>query len=276
MIATSRIQRRYDHRLQAIIKSSGSIEIALEHGIPRSTARGWLRGHVSPPVVSTDVIDQDTASLQLEVLALRRKIKRLTALLRLMFVVFKLSQFSFAKTRVQEAKDKQRLLAAIDRCRKHLPLRTVTRLIGLSRSRYHEWQQENPCGLADRSSCPKTSVQQITPSEIGVIRDMVTSDEYRHVPTAILARLAERLGKVFVSASTWYRLIRLYKWRRPRLRLYPAKPKVGIRAAKTNEIWHVDTTQIKLLDGSRVYIHAIIDNFSRRVLAWNVSDTNGT
>jgi transposase InsO family protein len=102
---------------------------------------------------------------------------------------------------------------------------------------------------------------------------MVTSNEYRHVPSAVLARFAERLGKVFVSASTWYRLIRIHKWRRPRLRLYPAKPKIGIRAAKPNDIWHVDTTQIKLLDGCQVYIHAIIDNFSRRVLAWNVSDT---
>ena len=273
MIATFRIQRRYDHRLQAIIKSSGSIEIALEHGIPRSTARGWLRGHVSPPVVSTDVVDQDTASLQLEVLALRRKVKRLTALLRLMFVVFKLSQFSFAKIRVQEAKDKQRLLAAIDRCREHLPLQTITRLIGLSRSRYHEWRQEYLCGLDNRSSCPRKSAHQITPKEIGVIRDMVTSEEYRHVPTAVLARLAERLGKVFVSASTWYRLIRIHKWRRPRLRVYPAKPKIGIRASKQNEVWHVDMTQIRLIDGSRAYIHAIIDNFSRRVLAWSVSDT---
>jgi len=256
-----------------LVKSAGSIDIGLEHGIPRSTARGWLRRHDSPLVVSTDVVNHDAASLQVEVLALRRKVKRLTALLRLMFVVFKLSQFSFAKTRVQDAKGKQRLLAAIDRCREQLPLQTIIRLIGLSRSRFHEWKQEHLCGLVDRSSCPRKSVHQITPKEIGVIRDMVTSDEYRHVPTAILARLAERLGKVFASASTWYRLIRIYKWRRPRLRLYPAKPKVGIRAVKPNEIWHVDTTQIRLLDGRRVYIHAIIDTFSRRVLAWNVSDT---
>ncbi len=34
IFATSRIQRRYDHRLQAIVRSAGSIEIALEHGIP--------------------------------------------------------------------------------------------------------------------------------------------------------------------------------------------------------------------------------------------------
>ena len=34
---------------------------------------------------------------------------------------------------------------------------------------------------------------------------------------------------------------------------------------------HVDTTVIRLLDGTRVYLYAVIDNFSRRILAWNVS-----
>ena len=43
-----------------------------------------------------------------------------------------------------------------------------------------------------------------------------------------------------------------------------------IRASKSNEIWHVDTTVTRLLDGSRAYLHAIIDNFSRRILSWTV------
>ncbi len=102
---------------------------------------------------------------------------------------------------------------------------------------------------------------------------MVTSDEYRHVPTGTLALLAQRLDKVFASPTTWHRLVRLNKWRRPRLRVHPSKPKVGIRAFASNEIWHVDTTLIRLLDGTRVYVHAVIDNFSRRILAWTVSAT---
>ena len=53
----------------------------------------------------------------------------------------------------------------------------------------------------------------------------------------------------------------------------PIQPKVGIRSSKPNEIWHVDTTLIRLLDGTRAYVHAIIDNFSRRILAWKVSAT---
>jgi transposase InsO family protein len=102
---------------------------------------------------------------------------------------------------------------------------------------------------------------------------MVTSDKYRHVPTGTLARLAQRLGKVFASPTTWYRLVRAHNWRRPRQRIHPAKQKVGIRATRPNEFWHVDTTIIRLLDGSKAYLHAVIDNFSRRVLAWRVHDS---
>jgi putative transposase len=60
---------------------------------------------------------------------------------------------------------------------------------------------------------------------------------------------------------------------RPRVREYPAKPKVGVRATKPNEAWHVDTTIIKLLDGTKAYLHAVIDNYSRKILAWRLADT---
>ena len=38
-------------------------------------------------------------------------------------------------------------------------------------------------------------------------------------------------------------------------------------------MWHIDTTVIRLLDRTRGYLHAVIDNFSRRILAWRVADT---
>ena len=101
----------------------------------------------------------------------------------------------------------------------------------------------------------------------------MTSPAYRHVPTGTLAVLAQRLGRVCASPSTWYRLVRRFGWRRPRLRVHPAKPKVGVRTARPDEIWHIDTTVIRLLDGTPIYLHAVIDNFSRRILAWRVADT---
>ena len=37
-------------------------------------------------------------------------------------------------------------------------------------------------------------------------------------------------------------------------------------------MWHVDTTIIKLIDGTKGYLHAGIDKFSRRILAWRVAE----
>ena len=109
--------------------------------------------------------------------------------------------------------------------------------------------------------------------EVRAIQDMVTSPDYRHVLTGTLAVLAQRLGTVWASPSTWYRLVRQHRWRRPRLRVHPAKPKIGLRTTRANEMWHIDTTVIRLLDGTRAYLHAVIDNFSRRILAWRVAAT---
>src|ERR1700676_1245140 len=102
---------------------------------------------------------------------------------------------------------------------------------------------------------------------------MVTAVKYGHVPPGTLAGLARRRSKVWASPSTWYRLVRQYGWRRPRLRVHPAKPKIGLRTTRANEMWHIDTTVIRLLDGTRAYLHAVLDNFSRRILAWRVAET---
>jgi len=215
----------------------------------------------------------DVLNRQQEVLALRNRVERLVALLRLLVVLTRVSGFSLACARFPDAAVKVSLLRAIERSCSVFPLRVALRVLRLSPSRYHSWRREEECDLDDMPACPRSSPQQLTRAEVETIRGMVTSEAYRHIPTGTLALLAQRLGKVVASATTWYKLVRLYKWRRPRLRVHPSKPKDGIRSSAPNEIWHVDTTLIRLLDGTRAYLHAVIDNFSRRILAWKVSST---
>jgi len=87
-----------------------------------------------------------------------------------------------------------------------------------------------------------------------------------------LAMHAQRIGKVFASATTWAKLVRVRGWLRPRKRVHPPKPTVGVRTAAPNEIWHVDVSVLKLLDGKKAYLHAIIYNYSRKILAWTVAE----
>ena len=108
------------------------------------------------------------------------------------------------------------------------------------------------------------------------MQEMVESDDHRHMSLRGLALHAQRIGKIFASPSTGYRLVRIAGWRRPRNRVYPAKPKIGIRATAPGELLHLDVTIIRLLDGTKAYLHAIIENYSRRILSWTLEDRLGS
>ncbi len=265
------IRRRYDHRFRDFVHETGDVELAVRNGVPRSTARDWSRS-VSPKVVTLDVASMSEHELRKELIELRKRNATLLAVLRLVVVLLKVCEVSLVRRRLPSDKKKRALLRAVDRSKTALSLRRALRIIGLSTTRYHAWRREEECELDDVSSCPQVHPHQLTAEERHVVKDMVTSDDYRHVPTGTLAILAQRLGKVFASPSTWRRLVRSHGWRRPRKRVHPAKPRLGIRAAAPNEIWHIDTSVVRLLDGSRAYLYAVLDNFSRRILGWRVSE----
>lgn len=185
--------RKYDHRLRQLVYSTGDIAHATRHGVPRSTARGWLKPDTDP-VVSVDVVDMDAKALQREVVRLEQRVATLSVLLRVVFALLHVSGFSLGHSRLPDGAGKRKLLHAIDRASSVLPLRSILRVLRLSHSRYYAWKREGECGLDDVPSCPHLSPQQLTSDEVETIRKMVTSTEYRHMTTGTLAVLAQRLG----------------------------------------------------------------------------------
>jgi len=222
----------------------------------------------------------DQQALQAEVLRLQGHVEKLSAIARILVATMHALEVDLSRRRIPDGTSKLTIVRAIEGCGDVLKLRKALGLIGLSPSRFHAWKRAAvPCDLDDHSSCPKTSPQRVTSSEIQAIKDMVTAPEFRHVPTGTLAVLAQRMGRVFASKTTWHRLVRERGWRRPRLRVHPAKPKIGIRSERPNEVWHIDTTIIRLVDGTKAYLHAVIDNYSRRILSWRIGgrfDTGNT
>jgi len=266
-----RRQRSYDHRLVQLVQQTGDASIATRIGVPRSTARDWIRRALRP-VTTTAVADDALAELRARVARLERRNELLRSVLRILFALLKALKPDLSRLRVP-APDKARLLRAFDRTRGGIGLQRALGIVGLSPSRLRSWRQaERGCHLDDEPSCPKSSPTRLTAAEVAAVRQMVTSPDLRHVSTGGLAVLAQRTGSVVASATTWRRLVRERGWRRPRTRVHPAQPTVGIRASEPNQIWHIDTTLIRLLDHTRLYLHAVIDNFSRRILAWRLSD----
>ena len=183
MTSTTRIQHRYDHRLLELVRSTGDVEYAIQRGVPRSTARGWLTA-TRAEVVTVDIVDMDALRLQQEVLELRSRVQRLVALLRLLAVLLKVSRFSLSSTRLPDGTAKVTLLRAIEKSHCVLSLRVVLRLLRLSHSRYHAWKREQECSLDDMPSCPRSSPQQLTRGVKKLSRPLTLGDSYVYVASA--------------------------------------------------------------------------------------------
>jgi putative transposase len=147
--------------------------------------------------------DLTEPELREEIPKLRRRVEKLAGLLRLALALLHTSGFRLSGERLPDGQAKRRILRAVDRARECIPLRGVLRFMRVSTSRFQAWRRrQHACALDDCSSCPRTSPHRLTPSEVQAIGDMVTSLEYRHVPTGTLAVLAQRLGTVSASPST--------------------------------------------------------------------------
>jgi hypothetical protein len=70
MTTVFRPQQRYDHRLRDLVQRTGDLTLATDLGVPRSTARGWLRA-TPTIVVSLEVADLTEPELRQEILKLR-------------------------------------------------------------------------------------------------------------------------------------------------------------------------------------------------------------
>jgi putative transposase len=265
-------RRAYDHRLRQHVSQNGVLAPGCGRlQIPRSTIASWK---IRRPraVVSLEVFGQDRQQLLDTIDKLERKAGTLAAVVRLLLALLRLSGFRLTGERLPEGVAKASVLRAITSAKPALPLNTILRILGLPPSRYHRWQNAvEGCGLDDRSSCPRTTLSQLTADEIVAMKDMVLDPQLRHMPLRTLSLYAQRVGRVFASVTTWARLVRERGWRRPRNRVHPPKPTVGIRATRPNELWHIDVTILKLLDGTKAYLHAVIDNYSRKILAWTIA-----
>ena len=150
MTTPTRSQRRYDYRLREHVLATQDTNCALQQGVPRSTARGWLK-NPSTPVISVNPLELDTARLQQEVLRLRSRAQKLVALLRVLLVVLRMSGYALNQIRIAGGNHKRSLLRAIQQSRAALPLRAVLRVVRLSPARFHDWNKEERCALDDRS-----------------------------------------------------------------------------------------------------------------------------
>ena len=267
--------RRYDPRLRNLVANSGDLERFAKLGIPLSTLRQWIKNGAKD-FFTLPEFEMDNEELVKEILSLKQQLAESETKHDLTLKTFRIFDFQIQYARLPSASAKERMLATIKAAANVIGQKSCLEVIDLSTARYHHWRKRQvKCELTDEPNCPKVSLLRLTAGEVLKIKELFTSKRFFHYSICQLSWRARKTGEVAASPSTWSRDITQLGLTRDQKRVYPPKPKIGIRASAPGQLWHLDQSIIKAQDGTKAYVQAVIDNFSRYVLAWKATSDYG-
>ncbi|RLD66274.1 MAG: hypothetical protein DRI84_05110 [Bacteroidetes bacterium] len=169
------------------------------------------------------------------------------------------------------ASDKVAFVRLIEHYSELIDRGTLLKWFRISTKRFLAWQSQvnYDCSSSVISLCAKRYSNQTTMEEFQIIEKSLTDKNYLHWPKCSIHSMLLKQKKLIISRSTFYKYADQIKPTFKRPKGY-RKKRAKLRANQINELWHFDISYFRTLDGQKHYIYAIIDNYSRKILEWEV------
>lgn len=154
-----------------------------------------------------------------------------------------------------------------------LPVRETLARLDLPASTFYRWRRKfRRCGrdgLVDRSPYRGKMWNELLPQEREKVYELAmlyTDWSSRE----IACHIVDNHGFA-VSESTVYRLLKKRGLIKPReVKTFPAGKEYKVKTEAVNEQWQTDATYMKVMNWGYYYLISILDDFSRRILAWKL------
>jgi len=154
-----------------------------------------------------------------------------------------------------------------------LPVQQALRQLGIPRSTYYRWRRNfrrrGRAGLHDRPAARSRVWNQILPAE----RDQVLETALLYPewsPREVSCYITDCCGFT-ISESSVYRILKAEGLiREVELKTFPAGPEYQVKTSKPNEQWQTDATYLLVKNWGWYYLISVLDDFSRRILAWRL------
>ena len=257
--------RNYDQDIKRQIVESGNLNLFPELNIPRTTALYWIRSAKQIyRMKSSDRV------LLYRIKNLEKKLERERAKSRILIEYLKLFEHKCLRKKFK-VKKRSMLLDVIEKYKNVIGLYSCLDIIKMNRGQYRRWKDRLfLCKLTNNKECALTRANQLTYHEQTMLKKLFVSSRFAHMSVRALHYYAIRNNLLICSMETWYKYIHRFNLKRPGSVKEDKIYKIGVRANRVDQIWHIDVTQIKMIGGKKIYLQTIMDNYSRYVVSWQL------
>ena len=151
----------------------------------------------------------------------------------------------------------------------------IAECLGISEKTIERWRK-NPAKLDGRKGAQKVVVQALSQEEKANILHVVNTPRFRDMPPSKIIPLLADDGIFLASESTVYRLLKTEEQLAHRDKSKPRKHKKpgALTATGPNQVWSWDITYLKTqVRGMYYYLYLHIDIFSRKIVGWQVHES---
>jgi len=157
-----------------------------------------------------------------------------------------------------------------------LPVTEALSKLDVPVSTYYRWRRQfrsqGRSGLADVSPYKGRVWNQLLADEREKVLEVaMLCPEWS--PREIACHLADNAGFT-VSESTVYRLLKKAGWIKPAVvKTFPASSEYHSKTARCNQQWQTDATFLHAKNWGWYYLISVLDDFSRRIIAWKLQSS---
>ena len=154
-----------------------------------------------------------------------------------------------------------------------LPVCKALSILEIPRSTYYRWREQwrlmGLKGLQDSKPRRGGSWNELLPGQTDKILEVATFEP--DWPSRQIACYISDHEGFSVSESTVYSVLKQHGLIPDRqLKTFPASPEYHSKTRRANQLWQIDATYLKVDRWGWYYLISVLDDFSRRILAWRL------
>lgn len=257
--------RKFDISVKKKIAETKNLNLFPELKIPRTTAQYWISRSKEVDATAYQKRFEVESTRIDNIHSMKTEIEIYRSLLGKI-----IGSYDFSSLKGLE--NKKFIVELVLSLKGSMPKSALIKTLGMSPSKFYRWESEVLGCRLHRKNCQPTLPHQLSLVEQRKMLELARDKKLAHMSIKSLMFYAQRQGHVHRGYDTWLKYLKLNGVRRERIHKKKKKYAEGIRARKANQIWHIDITVVRIKTGERFYIQMAVDNFSRLIVGWKLSD----
>ena len=239
--------------------------------IPRSTKFDWHHRDIQDSFGYDWFVENKDLFHTLQMVAINKKLLKINKAFVRIIAIVRFMKDNAAAIKTGRILLKTIVVSHIEKVAATFGVKQTLKYLSLNFQQYAKLKRKISCDSSIFNLCRIKHPSQLLQKEINVVKAYCLEPNYQFWPLCSLFYQMRKDSTAHMTLRTFYKYVSILKLKRTRATSRRKNHTIGIRATAPFQIMHADMTEFKTEDQKKAFIYLVQDNYSRAILAYQLS-----